>query len=36
MFCSEFKYFLNMYRAICVGWLKPADTNTYLNLYRAV
>jgi hypothetical protein len=44
--CSEFEtytgfvvnsnIFLNLYRAICVGWLKPADTNTYLNLHRVV
>jgi hypothetical protein len=27
MFCSEFNYFFNLYRAICVGWLKPVDTN---------
>jgi hypothetical protein len=44
--CSEFENctgfvvnlntFLNLYRAICVGWLKPPNTNTYLNLYRVV
>jgi hypothetical protein len=28
--------FLNLYRAICVSWLKPADTNIYLNIYRDV
>jgi hypothetical protein len=36
MFYSEFKYYFNLYRAICVGWLKAVDTNTYLNLYTTV
>jgi hypothetical protein len=36
MFYSEFKYIFNLYMTICVDYLKPADINTYLNLYRVV
>jgi hypothetical protein len=31
--CSEFEKCTGF---ISVGWLKPADTNNYLNLYRVI
>jgi hypothetical protein len=35
-FVVNLNIFFNLYMDICVGWLKPADTNNYLNLYKAI